>query len=60
MTYDPKSGPRITIVNSYEVFEVPTGGFKVLTSEGPVTDTLFPTFDGASQHARQLEPGRRR
>ena len=57
MVYDPKKeGPRITIVAGHEVLELPSGGFKILTSEGPLTEELFATIELASDYVLTLEP----
>lgn len=58
MTYDPsKESPRLTTVNGYDLFERSDGGFSILTSDGPVIDVVFPTFQGAANYAGTLKPG---
>lgn len=59
MVYDFKNeGPRLTLVNGHDVFELPKGGFKVLTDDG--VEGEFTTFDDAAAHAKSLPKGKKR
>ena len=61
MPYDRnKEGLRIVVVNGFEISECRTGGFKILSSDGPITEELFTTLELATDYALTLKPGSRR
>ena len=50
----PDEGPKIEVVNGYQVIEASTNCFKVFTDDHQM-GTDFHTFSEAAAHARSLE-----